>query len=491
MNGFWEKLWQMIVDSNLLNLIGAIGILLIGWLAALWCARKVTLIVQRCSAKHALPDGDEEAASAMEHVDSAAGRIVYYTIMVFAVLGCFSVLDLESAAEPLKEFISTVINYIPNILGALLLALAARIVAGIVRSTVRSALLKSKAHARFTEQFKMGTPERGADYIAKTLYYTVFLFFLPAILSALKIYGITEPLQVMFEKILIFLPRLAVAAVVLSIGLWAAKLVRRAVSGLVVISRLDALGEQAGVSRLFGNGGLASMAGVVVYALVAIPVVISALTALQIDSLTQSISGFLDKLLNAAGDLFGAGIIVFAAALLGKFAASLVTQLAANFGMDKLASAMGLKVRDEETVRPSDLLGKVAYAVIMVLALLAACDILQFTTLAKLLRDFARFGGNVLLSIVVMLIGIWLANFAASMVKGKCSNLFTAAVRMAVLIFTAAIAVGNMNIGGSIVETAFALILGSVCVAAAIAFGIGGREPAAELLKHWSEKLRK
>jgi hypothetical protein len=35
MNGFWEKLWQMIVDSNLLNLIGAIGILLIGWLAAL------------------------------------------------------------------------------------------------------------------------------------------------------------------------------------------------------------------------------------------------------------------------------------------------------------------------------------------------------------------------------------------------------------------------------------------------------------------------
>ena len=65
------------------------------------------------------------------------------------------------------------------------------------------------------------------------------------------------------------------------------------------------------------------------------------------------------------------------------------------------------------------------------------------------------------------------------------------AVRAGVIIFTAAIAIGNLNIGDSIVQIAFTLILGAVCVAAAIAFGVGGREAAAKLLNSWSEKLRK
>ena len=136
-------------------------------------------------------------------------------------------------------------------------------------------------------------------------------------------------------------------------------------------------------------------------------------------------------------------------------------------------------------------IGKLTFTVILVLALLAACDILQFTSLANLIRDFASFGGNVLLSIVVMLIGIWLADFAASAVKGRGCDFLTTGVRLAVIVFTAAVAVGNMNIGGMIVEIAFTLILGTICVAAAIAFGVGGREAAAAFLKNWTEKFRK
>ena len=46
-------------------------------------------------------------------------------------------------------------------------------------------------------------------------------------------------------------------------------------------------------------------------------------------------------------------------------------------------------------------------------------------------------------------------------------------------------------IGGRIVEIAFTLILGTICVASAIAFGIGGREAATAFLKNWTEKFRK
>ena len=91
----------------------------------------------------------------------------------------------------------------------------------------------------------------------------------------------------------------------------------------------------------------------------------------------------------------------------------------------------------------------------------------------------------------MLLIGIWLSNVAADALEGKCEKALVSLVRICVIIFTAAIAIGNLNIGDSIVQIAFTLILGAVCVAVAIAFGVGGRETAAKLLGEWSEKLKK
>ena len=490
MQDFFTQVWQMIVESKLLNILGAIAILLIGWLLALLASSRTSAAVQRLTArKSTLPDGSE--VPQVSHADTLAGKVVFYLIMIFALLGCFSVLNLNAAAAPLQDFVSEVAKYAPNAAGALLLAVAAWIVAGIVRSVVRATLLRSKLNERLAAQLKAEKPEAVAEYAARTAYYTVFLFFLPAILNALKIYGITEPLQSMFEKVLGYLPNLVAALAVLVIGLVVAGIIRRAVSGLVVISRLEAFGEKAGVSKIFGNGGLAAMAGLVAYVLVAIPVVISALTALKIEALSNSVAGFFDKLLNATGDLIGAALTIFAAILAGGFVSSLVTQLVANFGLDRFLAGMGFRTGEPESTAPSVIVGKLTFLSIVVLALLAACEILGFEQLANLIRDFAAFGGNVLLGIVILLVGIWLANFAADTIRGKCHELVVTGVRVGVIALTIALAVGNMHLGDSIVQIAFALILGAVCVTAALAFGLGGREAAAKLLNAWVEKLRK
>ena len=48
-----------------------------------------------------------------------------------------------------------------------------------------------------------------------------------------------------------------------------------------------------------------------------------------------------------------------------------------------------------------------------------------------------------------------------------------------------------MEIGGPIVQTAFTLLLGAVCVAIALAFGLGGREFAARKYEEWTQKIEK
>ena len=488
LNDIFKQIWQIILDSKILSVVGAILILLIGWLLASILSKKASYLVRTISpSTPKLPDG---TPAPMSQADSLAGKVIYVIIMLFTVLGCFSVLQLDAAATPLQEFISSIARYVPNIAGALLLGVIAWIVAGLVRVLTKTAMLKSKLHERLATQTGKNDPEAVAEYTAKTMYYTVFLFFLPAILNTLKIYGITAPLQSMFEKVMTYIPNLVAAGAILLVGLWVAGIIRRAVAGLVVVSQLDAFGEKIGVSKLFGNGGIAAMAGIVSYVLVAIPVLISSLTALKITALSNSVTGFFDKLLNATGDIIGAALLIFAAILAGSFVAALVTQLVAALGFDRLIGSI-LRKNDENSVAPSAIVGKLTFIAIVVLAVLSACEILGFTQLAQLIRTFAAFGGNILLSIAVLLIGVWLANVAADALEGKCEKMLISAVRAGVIIFTAAIAIGNLNIGDSIVQIAFTLILGSVCVAAAIAFGVGGREAAAKLLDSWSEKLRK
>ena len=129
----------------------------------------------------------------------------------------------------------------------------------------------------------------------------------------------------------------------------------------------------------------------------------------------------------------------------------------------------------------------------MLFALMSACELLGFDRLAALVAAFLVFGGNIIVGIIVMMIGIYLANLAADVLKGKSggSEFLAAVTRIAVLIFTGAIALSTLNLNGRIVEIAFALLLGAICVAIAIAFGLGGREFAAKKLEEWDKKLTK
>lgn len=57
--------------------------------------------------------------------------------------------------------------------------------------------------------------------------------------------------------------------------------------------------------------------------------------------------------------------------------------------------------------------------------------------------------------------------------------------------FVGALALGQMGVATNIVNLAFGLLLGAVAVAIAIAFGLGGRDVAAEELRGWLKELKK
>ncbi len=493
MEEFFQNIWKMIVESNVLNIIWGLLVLLVGWLVAVFASGQVVKLVDRFALSkkidECLPEGAELQSS---NLGKFLGRVVYYLILLLAILGCLTAMKLTQAAEPIKEFVGALTGYAANIIGAAVLAFIAWIVATVLKYGATTAMRMMDFDKKFAAhvESKDGKPVSGI--VAEVVYWVVLLFFLPSILRALKIYGITDPIQLMFTKILEYIPNLIAAAAILFIGLLAAKIVRKAVTGLIQVSWLDDLGKKVGVSKVFGDKGISSMVGIVAYVLVAIPVIISSLTALRIQSLSDSVAGFFSKLLNAAGDILGAALLIFLAFLVGGFVSGIVSQILENFGFNKLMATLGFASKNEDKAAlPSVVVGKISFVAIIFFALIMASDILDFDAFSALLRTFLVFGGNIIIGIIVLLVGIYLSNLAADAVKGKGSEVLSMIVRIAVLVFTGAIAINNMNIGGAIVEMAFMLLLGAVCVAVALAFGLGGRDLAAKKLEEWIRKLDK
>ncbi len=493
MKEFLETIWKMIIESNVLSLLSALIILITGWLVALILSTQLRKWLRGLAIDEKI-GGCVSGESKEFPISKLIARIVYFLVLAIAILAALTAVNLTQAAEPIKNFADTIVGYAANLLGAAILGVIAWIVASILRFGTLSALKVINMEKVAPNLSKDSGAAKIIPALGGVVYWVVLLFFLPSILRALKIQGITEPLQAMFTKVMEYLPNLLGAVLILFFGFLAAKIVRNAVTGFLLVTRMDELGEKAGVSKIFGNSGLSSMIGIVVYALVAIPVIISSLTALKIDSLSKSVSLFFDKILNATGDMLGAGLLIFVAVIAGGFVAGLVTQMLENFGFNRLIASLGFVSKDPEKANlASAIAGKLAFVAILFMALVSACDMLHFSRLSDLLKSFMLFGGNLILAVIVMMIGLFLANLSAEAIRGKGthSEMLAFAVRLIVIIFTAAIALHNLNIGSPIVQTAFSLILGAICVAAALAFGLGGRDFAARKLEEWNEKFRK
>lgn len=483
MRAFFRKLWQMIMESNLPGIIGAMLILLIGWVIALWLSGKVVRAIRHCIQwqKH----GAGGQGDIPENTGKIAGRVTYWIVMILALLGSMSLLRLEYAAVPLREFVTAIASYLPNVAGALILLLIAHVFAGIIRHIMANAVAKEQVRYHLD---KLGTnSEKAMRYTSETGAFLVYLFFLPAILNTLGIYGITAPLQTMFAVVLAYLPRIVAAMIILAVGLWAAKVVYRAVGGALMMAKLDVLGNWCGFSPS-NSGYIARFIGAVCWVLVAIPVILAALTALDIEMLSRPLSDFMALLLAGAGNIIAALLVVLAAVIVGRIVKNLAARLAAAVGVDNIPAAVGLKKVDFEKYPLSGIIGMILYISIIVIGLLGACEMLQLSFVASIIHRFAVFGGNLILSAVILLVGVALAEFAVRMTGEKLGNCLGGAVKAAVIIFSVALALSNLGTGAVVAETAFAMIIGAFCVAFALAFGLGGREFASGLLRKWFDK---
>jgi hypothetical protein len=429
-------------------------------------------------------------------VEDWVSKGVYYLLLLFVVVGFFQALRLTLITEPLNRLLNQMFDYAPRLLGAGLLLLVAWIVATVLKKLVTEGLSAAKLDERLGGE--AGVEEEGAMPLSKTLgevvYWLVFLLFLPAILGALELQGLLEPVQGMVDEILSFLPNLFAAGIILVIGWFVARIVQRIVTNLLAALGVDRLSEQVGVAGALGKQKLSGLIGMVIYILILIPVLIAALDALEMDAITRPASDMLNTIFGALPALFGAFLVLAIAYVVGRVVAGLITNLLTGLGFNAILARLGLGDEPREGQRtPSDIVGYLVLVAIMFFASIEALRLLNFDLLAEGLAQFTAFAGQIILGLIIFALGLYLANLAANAIQTSAvdqAGLLALAARIAILVLAGAMALRQMGIANEIVNLAFGLLLGAIAVAVALAFGLGGREIAARELDGWLESIK-
>lgn len=144
---------------------------------------------------------------------------------------------------------------------------------------------------------------------------------------------------------------------------------------------------------------------------------------------------------------------------------------------------------------PADLVGRVIFWTLFLVALLMGIEALEMPAMAGVVAAALRFLPNLIVAIVVMATGWLLANFLAHAALIGAVNaqvagapLIAGAVRWSVLVFAGGAALTQLGIAREMVLLAFGIAFGGTVLALALAFGLGGKDLAREILE---SRLRK
>ncbi len=126
--------------------------------------------------------------------------------------------------------------------------------------------------------------------------------------------------------------------------------------------------------------------------------------------------------------------------------------------------------------------------IIMLFAVIMAADLLGFTIVTEMISQFTEFLALVILGVVVIAIGIFVANLVANILHaGGRSPTLISLVRVFIIVLSIAIGLRAMGFANDIIIMIFGLMLGAIAVAAALAFGLGGRKAAGQVLEKWTK----
>lgn len=474
-----EEIKLLILNNVTLNIIASIIILLVG----LALASVVVSKLEHILTKTKLFSNLEHEITGKEGGTSTSAikillKFIYYIFVIFIIGIIMEKLGFSRLVNPILNLLDPIFSYIPNVLGGIVLLIVAIILAKLSQKFSEIFFRKMKVDE------KIHSNENGislSKIFSEIISLVIFILILPGVLAALKLDKILIPITDMLTKFLNYVPSLVAAALVLVVGWFIASKLRDILKGVLDSFKLD---EKLSIDgRVLFEGKLSSVIANIVYVLILIPVFSASLNYLGLDIIISPVISMLNILFNYVPNLVGVALVLVVAMYFGRIIENIITNLLIGLKFDSYLEKAGLKTIENNY---SKLVGKFSKILIIYFAIIQSIEILNFGSLQDLSLRLTVLLGDILLGVIVIAIGIVIANYAAKIIKNTSlanKDQIANIAKVAIIVFVGAMGLRQMGIANEIINLAFGFTVGALAVAFAIAFGIGGKDLAKEKLQ--------
>lgn len=213
------------------------------------------------------------------------------------------------------------------------------------------------------------------------------------------------------------------------------------------------------------------------------------------DAVFASLTAALQNFLGFLPQLVGALIILVIGWFVAGLLAGLVERALKVVGFERAAQSTGIAgfiQRSGSGWTASRIVAEIVKWFIRLIALQAAASVLGMPQVTEIINSILLFLPNLVVALVIVVIGALIANFVAGIVRGATgemgfgnADLLASIARYAILVFAVIAAVNQVGIAATVVNTLFIGAVAAIAAAFALAFGLGGREVAAQITQGW------
>ena len=223
------------------------------------------------------------------------------------------------------------------------------------------------------------------------------------------------------------------------------------------------------------------------------------LAALEWENLiADPVRQMLARILGYLPVLLGALVILIAGWIVARAIRRMLDWLLKTIRFDTLADKAGISAilrKGDLKISAREVVSSLVYWLIMIMVLVMTVDALGLPKASDVLASLFAYVPNVIAALLVLVVAMFLASFVSGIVHTAAGNanlprpeIFAGVSRWAIIVFAVTISLGELGIATLLVTTTFNIILGGVCLALALAFGLGGKDAAARYLEELRQK---
>lgn len=387
--------------------------------------------------------------------------------------------------EKIQQWLEPLQRHVPKVLFAIGLFIVGWILCKIISGSLAMAMRKFQLDDKLnSKDSKLSI--NAEKIIEKFVYYLLLIYVILISLSSLGIKDVLDPIISMCQTVFGSLPNIVAALFIAFLGYIIAKVLEQIVKSATV--GLDPLTSKAGISDKLT---ISKLLGQLTFIFTFIPILVAALEKLKIKAISDPAIAMIEELASVIPNIIGAAVVLIIFYIIGKFITNFLAEFIKNLGADDIPNKIGA----------ANLFGKKSFSIfcghllfffIMLFGSTTAISTLELPQITGILLELLEFSGQVVLGLIVLGIGNYIATLAAdTLSKATNGGIYPVIVRVAILALVLAMGLHTMDIAADIVEMAFLFIFGTLGLTIILAFGLGGRDAAGKCMENWLKKFDK